>query len=154
MDELDRTRRVNRRSLGGGARLLTENDIPWLLEIGSRRYPDHYDRIATEGWFRNLVLKGPLMFLPIRTDDAFLIAMLSTTPWRPSTPECNVAMIAADDGCAWQAVTLLRISIGWAKSRKCFLWRLSSETDFDLKPIARKLGATEPDHRWVLKLNG
>lgn len=91
------------------------------------------------------------MFLPIRTDDAFLIAMLSTTPWRPSTPECNVALVCADNGCMWQAVQLLRFSIEWARQRKCSLWRVSSETDFDLTPIAHKLGATTPDHRWIMR---
>lgn len=122
-----------------------------MLDLGNRRYSNQFDRIATEGWFRNLVLKGPLMFLPVRTDHAFLIAMLSTTPWRPSTPECNVAMICADYGCMWEAVALLRYSIEWAKKRKCWLWRLSSETEFDMEPIARKLGATEPDNRWILR---
>jgi hypothetical protein len=51
----------------------------------------------------------------------------------------------------WEAVMLLRASIEWAKRRKCSLWRISSETDFDLEPIARKLGAVEPSTRWVLR---
>lgn len=122
-----------------------------MAELGNRRYSNHYDRMATEGWVRNLVLKGPLMFLPVRTDDAFLIAMLSTTPWSPQAPECNVALVCADDGCMWQAVRLLRFSVEWAKKRRCSLWRLSSETDFDLEPIARKVGATEPNTRWVMR---
>lgn len=122
-----------------------------MLEVGNRRYGNQYDRLATEGWVRNIVLKGPMMFLAVRTDDAFLIAMLSTTPWTPSTPECNVALVAADEGCMWQAVKLLRFSIDWAKKRKCSLWRLSSETHYDLGPIAHKLGATEPNTRWVLR---
>jgi len=104
-------------------------------------------------WVRNIVLKGPMMFLPIRTDHAFLIAMLSTTPWMPQTPECNVVLVCADEGKMWEAVMLLRASIEWAKRRKCSLWRLSSETDFDLQPIATKLGATEANVRYVLRLN-
>jgi hypothetical protein len=47
---------------------------------------------------------------------------------------------------------LLRASIEWARRRKCSLWRLSSETDFDLEPIALKLGATEANVRWQLRL--
>lgn len=92
-----------------------------------------------------------MMFWAMRTDNAFCIAMLSTTPWRPSIPEANVALVCADFGCMWEAITLLRESIKWARRRRCSLWRLSSETDFDLGPIAHKLGATEPNTRWVMR---
>jgi hypothetical protein len=94
-----------------------------------------------------------MMFLPVRTDNAFLIAMLSTTPWTPHTPEANVTLVCSEFGCMWQAVSLLRYSIEWAKRRKCSLWRVSSETDFDLGPIAHKLGATEPNTRWQLRFD-
>jgi hypothetical protein len=133
-------------------RLITEDSIPWMHDVGDRRYPGKYDRLGVEMWVRNIVLKGPMMFLPIRSDNAFLIAMLSTTPWVPQTPEANVALVCADDGKMWEAIMLLRASIEWAKRRKCSLWRVSSETDFDLEPIARKLGAIEPNTRWILRL--
>ena len=133
-------------------RLLTEGDTPWMLDLGDRRYPDRYDRLGTEQWYRNIVLKGPMMFLPLRTDNAFLIAMLSTTPWTPATPECNIVLVCAEEGRMYEAITLLRASIEWAKRRKCSLWRLSSETDFDLQPIAFKLGAREANVRYVLRL--
>jgi hypothetical protein len=123
-----------------------------MLELGDRRYSGRYDRLGTELWFRNIVLKGPMMFLPLRSDNAFLIAMLSTTPWSPASPECNVALVCAEEGAMWEAVMLLRASIEWAKRRKCCLWRLSSETDFDLEPIALKLGAKERHTRYVLRL--
>jgi hypothetical protein len=133
-------------------RLLTENDCGWMLDLGKRRYSNQFDFQATEQWYRNIVLKGPMMFWPMRTDNAFCIAMLSTTPWRPATPECNVTLVCAAENCMWEAVMLLRASIEWAKRRKCSLWRLSSETDFDLAPIAHKLGATEANVRYVLRL--
>jgi hypothetical protein len=123
-----------------------------MQELGGRRYPGRYDRLATEMWVRNIVLKGPMMFLPIRSDHAFLIGMLSTTPWCPQTPECNVALVCAEEGKMWQAMMLIRISIEWAKRRKCSLWRLSSETDFDLQPIALKVGAKELNVRYILRL--
>lgn len=122
-----------------------------MRELGDRRYPASYDRLGVEMWVRNIVLKGPMMFLPIRTDDAFLIAILSTTPWVPQTPECNVALVCAEEKHMWQAIILLRASIEWAKRRKCSLWRLSSETDYDLEPIALKLGAKERQVRYALR---
>ena len=123
-----------------------------MLELGDRRYPGRYDRLGTEMWCRNIVLKGPMMFLPIRSDHAFLIAMLSTTPWTPATPECNVVLVCAEEGRMWEAIMLLRASQEWADRRLCSLWRLSSETDFDIGPIAHKLGATEANVRYVKRL--
>ena len=123
-----------------------------MVELGDRRYHGRYDRLATEMWVRNIVLKGPMMFLPIRSANAFLIAMLSTTPWMPAAPECNVTLVCAEEGKMWEAIVLLRASIEWAKRRKCSLWRVSSETDFDLEPIALKLGAKERNTRYVLRL--
>jgi hypothetical protein len=133
-------------------RLLTEGDCGWMLALAKRRYSNHFDFQATEMWYRNLVLKGPMLFYPMRTDNAFCISMLSTTPWNPSTPEANVVLVCADENCVWEAVTLLRASIAWAKNRKCSLWRVSSETHFDLGAIAHKLGAKEPQVRWVMRL--
>lgn len=133
-------------------RLIVEGDVNWMLELGDRRYPGRYDRLGTQMWFLNIVLKGPMMFLPIRTDNSFLIAMLSTTPWMPATPEANVVLVCAEEGHMWEAIMLLRASIEWAKRRKCSLWRLSSETDFDLAAIAHKLGATEANVRYVKRL--
>jgi hypothetical protein len=150
--QFPRTQRAEPSRADFRPRLITEDDIGWMLELGDRRYPSRYDRLATEMWFRNIVLKGPMMFLPIRSDHAFCIAMLSTTPWTPHTPECNVTLVCADNGKMWEAVMLLRASIEWARRRKCSLWRLTSETDFDLEPIALKLGATEANVRWQLRL--
>jgi hypothetical protein len=133
-------------------RLILESDVPWMVDLGNRRYGNQYDRFGTEMWFRNIVLRGPMMFFPERTDNAFCITMISTTPWRPEAAEANVTLVCAEEGCMWEAIMLLRASIEWAKRRKCSLWRLSSETDFDLAPMAAKLGATEANVRYVKRL--
>ena len=46
--------------------LLSENDIQWLIFLGKKRYGERFDYVTVEGWFRNIVLKSPLMFLPDR----------------------------------------------------------------------------------------
>lgn len=108
--------------------------------------------MASEAWFRNIVLKGPLMFGAFRTDDAFLICMLSVLPWLPGETECNICFACADDGAMWQLMTLLRFSIDWAKKRKCTIWRLTSDTTYDLGPLALRLGAKEITPRYALNL--
>ena len=58
-------------------RLILEGDVPWLVDLCKRRYSNRYDSMASEAWFRNIVLKGPMIFLPVRTDNAFLIAEIN-----------------------------------------------------------------------------
>lgn len=127
-------------------------DLPWLRYLCAKKYPERFEPEATVQWYLNIVLKSPLLFLPARTKDAFLIQMISTLPWFPAEFQCNVVMIAADDGCAWQAVHLLRYGIDWARRRRCTDWRLAGDAEFDLAPIARRLGADEVHPRFVLKL--
>jgi hypothetical protein len=133
-------------------RLLTESDIAWMLDLGRRRYSNRFDPMATEGWFRNIVLRAPLVFLPVRLDGAFLIAALNIIPWAPGELEANVVLIVADEGCMWQALELLRFSIDWAKMRRATEWRLTSETEVEFGPIAKRLGAKDVSPRYCLRL--
>lgn len=120
--------------------------------VAAKRYPsDKFDRFGTEGWIRNTVLKSPLLFFPVRTDNAFLVAMLTTTPWTPAEFETNILIVCADHGGMWEALSLLRASINWARLRKCSSWRLTSDND-DLTMLARRLGATELSPRFTLEL--
>jgi len=123
-----------------------------MLDLGFRRYGEKFDYVSTEAWFRNIVLKSPMVFLPIRSIDAFCITIIAVLPWLPSDWEANVLMLCADNDAMWQAIGLLRASAAWAKKRKCTEWRISSETVYDLAPIARRLGAEELTHRYRLRL--
>ena len=131
---------------------MTEADVEWLNYICKKRYSHAYDSVETEKWFRNRVLTSPMMFHPVRTADAFCITMLSVVPWTPLELDANVVFICADDDCLWQAMRLLRSSIDWAKRRRCTVWRLSSDTGYDFRMLARRLGATELEPRYLLRL--
>lgn len=133
-------------------RLLTEDDIPWLFNLCRKKYSHRYDPVRTEGWFRNNVLKQPLLFLPQRTPNAFCISMLSVSPWLPAEYECHISFLCADDGAMWETMKLMRASLVWAKQAKCTSWKIASDTDADLAPLARRLGATEIAPRFILRL--
>jgi hypothetical protein len=133
-------------------RLMTDEDIPWLTWLCKKRYAADYDSESTIAWFRNIVLKSPLMFYAVRSQDAFVITMISVTPWLPGSIEANIIFICADDDAMWQALRLLRCSVDWARRRKCTLWRLSSDTAYELGPLAKRLGATELSPRYALRL--
>ena len=130
---------------------MTEADVPWLDYLCKKRYSREYDPEGTTAWFINRVLTAPIMFYAARTQDAFCITMLSTVPWIPMAIEANVVFLCADDDCMWQAMRLLRCSIVWSRRRKCTLWRLSSDTDYNFRPIARRLGATALEPRYILR---
>jgi hypothetical protein len=133
-------------------RLITEADLLWVVWLGRKRYPKNYDPPGAEGWLRNIVLKNPLMFLPQRTTNAFLISMISVKPWTPGETECNVAALCADDGAMWEAMKLIRWSVEWARLRKCTLWSMMSDTDYDFTMLARRIGAVEAAPRFHMRL--
>lgn len=130
---------------------MNEGDIDWMHALGKKRYSSKYDLVTTEGWFRNVVLKQPVLFYPARMPNAFCISMLSLTPWSPSEAECNVVIVCADDGCMWEAMKCLRSSIEWGRARRCSVWRLSSDTDYELGRMAKRLGAMEISPRYLLR---
>ena len=133
-------------------RLFTEQDIFWVVWLGRKRYPKDYDPMGAEGWLRNTVLKQPLMFLPMRTQNAFAVSMISVKPWTPSVNECHLAAICCDDGAMYEGVKLCRWSIEWAKLRKCSLWSMSSDTEYDFTMLAKRIGATEIGPRFIMRM--
>jgi hypothetical protein len=132
--------------------LLVDADLPWMHYLFAKKYPSHYDAITSENWFRNTVLPNPQLFYPARTRRAFAISMLNIMPWIPNEIECNIVAVCADDDAVWEVICLFRASIKWAKSRKCQMWRLCSETDKELAAIATRVGATEVWPRYVMRL--
>lgn len=129
-----------------------EDDLPWLAYLCKKHYPDRYDQEGTEGWFRNIVLKAPLLFYPARTRNAFTITMLSCLPWLPAEWHADVILTYADDGAIWEVMSLLRSSIAWSRRRRATHWRLCSDTDYDFAPLASRMGAKVISPRFVLEL--
>ena len=133
-------------------RPLTEADLPWLRMLCKKRYAAHYDAYSTERWFVERVLREPLQWYAVRTDDAFLIAIINMEYWRPAFLIVDILFVCADDGAMWQAMALLRASQEWAESRRARYWRLCGDTDFDLTPLAMRLGAKAIYPRCVAEL--
>lgn len=131
---------------------MTEEDLPWAADLGTRRYPGNFDCETSAVWMRNIVLKSPMAFQAIRTSDAFAVTNLSTVVWHPNDIEANVQIVCADHGAMWQALALMRASIAWARKRRATVWKLSGDTDYDLGPMARRLGATDKQPRFALVL--
>jgi hypothetical protein len=124
---------------------MTEADAPWWFDLFKKRYSQsRYDTLTTYAWMTEFVLKDPKMFLPIRTDNALLIAIIHVVPWLLGSEVQLVALIA-DEGAVWECPALLRASIEWANLRNAKRWRFSARTENDaiIGPLMRRIGAHE-----------
>ena len=120
--------------------------------LGRKRYPAEFDPIASIQWFLNSVLPNPLIYFSARTENAFAISHLHANPFRGGRIVVDIMFICADHGAMWEAVELGEASIAWARDHNAKAWQISSDTDIDLGPIARRLGCTEISPRYVLEL--
>jgi len=123
-----------------------------LNYLCSKPYPQTHNQQTTTAWLFNVVLPSPLLFLAERSERAFCISHLYAMPWTPGELEVDVMFLCADQGGMWESINLLRSSIFWSRSRGCVRWRVSSDTQFDFRPIARRLGCQEIAPRYVKDL--
>jgi hypothetical protein len=114
----------------------------------ARRYSNRYDAETTENWMREIVLKSMMTFHAVRTDDALCISLLTSYPWLPADKEVYVTVLCADFGKIWQTVPLLRASIDWARRRGALRWRMQSDTENDIGPLLRRVGAKQGHPRF------
>jgi len=117
-----------------------------------RRYPNNYDAVTSDAWMSEVVLKAPKMFYAARTDDAFLVALITSPPWLPDDYEVYVTVVCADHGKVWQTLPLLRSSVEWARRRRAVSWHFQSDTLNDIGPLMRRLGACVQKPRYKIDL--
>ena len=117
-----------------------------------RRYTQTADAMALEAWFRGVVLKQPVIHLAVRSDNAFVIGVINVVPWIPGEMELALILVCADEGAMWELIELLRFSMEWAKLRRCTDWQISSITQFDFEPIAKRLGPVTVIPHYKLRL--
>ena len=120
-----------------------------MLSLAHERYRS-FDPGRTLAWLAGM-LQNPNA-LVIRTASAFAIATVLTPAWHPKEPECHVLFLCAAEGKHWQAVTLVRETVRWARERGCLKWWFSSETEHDIEMLARRVGAEPAVMRYCLNL--
>ena len=134
-------------------RVMEDDDLPWLIDICKRRYVlKDGDPEAAALWFKNFVTKNPLLFYPIRTENAFLIAQLNVAPWQPSECECNILQSCAEEGAMFELLKLFRASINWGIRHRATLWRVTSDTWADLGPLAKRVGCNQQTPRYWMRI--
>jgi len=101
-------------------------------------------------WFTNIVLKSPMLFYPIRTENALCITSVGLEPWHPQEIEAFINTLVVRPNYIWEAMELLRESVAWAKDRGATRWRFQSDTGNDIEPLMRRLGARKLEPRFVI----
>lgn len=129
-------------------RHLTVADLPWMMSLAYSRYGP-YDPGRALTYLLN-VLQDQFA-LCIRSAESFLIASRVVPLWG-TPPECHIVFLCAAPGAHWQAITLLRQSVAWARDNGCCKWWFGSETRFDVRSLAKRVGAQEAWPRYKLDL--
>ena len=133
-------------------RQITPDDMPWIQALCARRYDNRYDFTTSTAWALNIVLRSPLLFHAFRTDRAFSVSHLYTMPWTAKELEVDMMFVCAEEGAMWDVFHLCHASMQWARERSAKRWRISSDTGYELGPIAERLGARRISPRYVLDL--
>lgn len=122
-----------------------------MTELATRRLGE-FDQTTAEGWFTTEVLPKFGLYLPIRTPDAFLIALLNAAPWNLAKMECIVLLLVSDEDAIWQAIHLLRLSLEWARMRGAAHWRYWQDNS-DAGVLARRVGAKLDTPRYRIDIS-
>jgi hypothetical protein len=130
---------------------MTPEDVQWISELFEGRYGPRYNWPATQLWYLNIVLKAPMQFFPIRTDNALCITSIGLEPWHPQELEAFINTLVSRPNATWEVLELLRESVDWAKKRGCTRWRFQSDTGNDIAPLMKRLGAKEIDPRFAIE---
>lgn len=121
-------------------RAITVDDVPWGMSLAHRRY-EEFDPGGA------LIAIGQAIRSPnalaVRSDHGFLVAHIVASGWFPRKREAYVLWLCVEEGHHWEAVRLLRASVGWAKEQGCTRWWFDSETEHEVAALAERVGAHE-----------
>lgn len=123
------------------ARRATVTDAPHMLEIAQRAYREWpIDWPAVLGWLYGH-LDDPRVFGCL-SGDAATITMAAEWHWCIGMPpKLEIAMVyLAGVAQVWDVVRCLRLTAQWGRSIRAERFRVDSDTDVDLAPLARRIG--------------
>ena len=138
-------------SANSRVRPATTADIPWILKIAEKRYgPQIEDLGLVEKWL--LSTRGEPNVCFLRSDHAFVVSTRIPKFYAPSSPEAGTIFIASENNSPWETLALLRTSAAWYKVQGCKAYRIDSATDYDIEPLALRLGAKPVSTTYALRL--
>ena len=135
-------------------RRVEASDRSWIVDLCKRRYPPHYDTSTADIWITNAVLPNPIQYYMTRTPNAFQITNLSAMAWTPKEFTADVVAVCCEFDHMWEIFPLLRDSARWALERRATRWRFEGDTEYDLSPVMKRLGANVQTPRYSMNLKG
>lgn len=129
----------------------TEEDVPWLCEIGKRTYEDlvdGYDEKAAAEWAM-ICVKSPQVIV-VRGEGVAAFAVLGSDPWAPQKIYCEIVHLFGRSVSPMEAFRVVQAID--ERRRKAGIDKLYAGSLFaDLSPIMRRLGARQLNPYWVIE---
>ncbi len=130
----------------------SQDDIPFMLELGNERYAEleeGYEPEAAERWLRAVV--GAPAVIAVRGEESCAIAFIVWPTWTPSASYCDLGAICARKHLRHplEPLRLLRAIDTKRRERGCSRFYIHSSFT-DLAPFARRLGAVPLTQSYVV----
>lgn len=132
-------------------RKMTATDLSECLYRGESVFKEWFPYMDAQAMYRACLanVDEPNVLL-IRTDDAFGCATVDQTLQEPRLWVKEEWVF----GPVWQATAIFREMLAWSRRIGAFRFTFGSITRFDVKPIAKRLGAFSVIEAYTFELDG
>ena len=131
-------------------RRCTVLDIEDMLRIANECYP-HFNQRKAIAWAEGALLNAQFGFF--RTANSWGCAVLAEVFYE-ETPRCAMMFLAARDGKAWEAVTVLKALVEWGRRSGATSFTFGEDTGMRMDVLAKRIGAKVDRPNYRLDLTG
>ena len=136
-------------------RLASQNDISWLVPLAKSCYGERIEDSEGVATWLDAQLKNPDFFIA-RGDFAAVAVGVFRYFYAPRRPEASVIFVLGSRHepakAVWEAASLLKHAVLWAKGKEARLFKMDSATAIDVAPLAQRIGAKPTGQTYVLEL--
>ena len=129
---------------------VTEADIPELVDWAIGRFTDRWPNASKEGMiaYTRMTLVDPRS-AAFRTENVWGIVVLEQEFWDPR-PTARLKLLVSKKPSHKELIALVREMNDWALSRRAYEFQIDENTDYNLEPIGKRLGATQRRTHYIL----
>ena len=129
---------------------VAEADIVELVDWAIGRFTDRWPNASKEGMiaYTRMTLVDPRS-AAFRTENVWGIVVLEQEFWDPR-PTARLKLLVSKKPSHKELIALVREMNDWALSRKAYEFQIDENTDYNLEPIGKRLGATRRRTHYIL----
>ncbi len=130
-------------------RRATLDDLDFLIDLAASVYGDFNEQNARLWICKTLEVPAAVIF---RGEAGAVVATVNAPFYRPAEIRAFIVFIACQDPRLREGVRLCREVVNWGRTMGAQSLRFGSQTDCDLAPLAKRLGAKTESPSFVLEL--